>query len=108
MFNFKKLFGKGKQEQPKVNTPVPDTIAETPQAGSEVLPLIAPENSPWNIRLLDLRPIPLSMVSSSKDPQMATNAVAYGGEDGPVFWAQQPPYDKPITPNLVIPIDGYL
>ncbi|MCS3795399.1 ankyrin repeat domain-containing protein [Niastella sp. OAS944] len=108
MFNFKKLFGKGKQEQPKVNTPVPDTIAETPQAGSEVLPLIAPENSPWNIPLLDLRPITLSMLSSSKDPQMATNAVSYGGEDGTVFWGQQPLYDKTITTNLVIPIDGYL
>lgn len=99
MFNFKKLFGKGKKEQPKVNTPVPDSIAEAPQASSgEVLPLIAPENSPWNIPLLDLRPITLSMISSSKDPQMATNAVSYGGEDGTVFWGQQPPFDKTIIP----------
>ncbi len=41
-----------------------------------------PADNSWNIELLDLRPITLSMVSTSKDPQMAANAVSYGGEDG--------------------------
>lgn len=110
MFNFKKLFGKGKQEQPKANIAEPGKAsAMQPRENTEEgLPLIAPEDNPWNIELLDLRPITLNRISTSKDPQMAANAVSYGGEDGTVFWHQQPQITKTIATNLVIPIDGSL
>lgn len=110
MFNFKKLFGKRKQEQVKSNTDEPNANAEPQPTENteEGLPLIAPENNPWNIELLDLRPVTLTMISSSKDPQMATNAMSYGGEDGTIFWQQQPPIGTTNATSLVIPIDGYL
>ena len=96
MFNFKKLFGKGKQEQPKADIAEPAKAPEVqPQVNTEEgLPLIAPEDNPWNIELLDLRPVTLNRISTSKDPQMAANAVSYGGEDGTVFWNQQPQITK--------------
>jgi hypothetical protein len=96
MFNFKKLFGKGKQEQ------IPSNTEE------EGLPWIEPADNPWNIKLLDLRPITHKMVSTSSDPRMAANAVSYGGEDGTVFWGQKPKIDKTVATNLTIPIDGTL
>lgn len=110
MFNFKKLFGKGKQEQPKASAAEPNNAPQVqPQETTEEgLPLIAPEDNPWNIELLDLRPVTLNRISTSKDPQMAANAVSYGGEDGTVFWNQQPQITKTIATNLVIPIDGSL
>lgn len=61
MFNFKKLFGKGKQEQPKENIAEPDMAPVVqPQVNTnEGLPLIAREDNPWNIELLDQRPVTL-------------------------------------------------
>jgi len=49
------------------------------------LPWIEASQNPWNIKLLDLRPISQTMLSTSKDPLMATNAVSYSGEDGTIF-----------------------
>ena len=53
------------------------------------LPWITPEDNPWGIKLLDLRPLTDVMISTSKDPGMARNAVSYGNEDGTAFWGQR-------------------
>jgi hypothetical protein len=45
------------------------------------------------------------MLSTSTDPQMATNAVSYGGENGTHFWGLKPNNHKNISANLLIPID---
>ncbi len=48
------------------------------------------------------------MLSTSQDPQMATNAISYGAEDGTFFWGQKPNSNRTISSNIVLPIDGVL
>jgi hypothetical protein len=110
MFNFKKLFGKAKKDQPTANATEQSKapVAEPETSDPNRLPLIAPADNAWGIELIDLRPITLTMISTSKDPQMATNAVSYGSEDGTVFWGQQPPIDHTFDTTLSFPIDGHL
>jgi hypothetical protein len=45
------------------------------------------------------------MLSTSKDPQMATNAISYGGEDGTLFWGLKPNKHKTISTNISVPIN---
>lgn len=93
---FKKLFGMNKKEETE----------PTPEEG---LPWMEPTGNPWGLKLLDLRPITQTMVSSSKDQQMATNAVSYGGEDGTSFWGIKPNNQgRTISANIAMPIDGAL
>lgn len=91
---FKKLFGKSKQQETN--------------ASEEELPWIEAAENPWNLRLLDLRSISQTMISTSQDPQMATNAVSYRSEDGTTFWTQMPDKDRSITSDIVLPVDGKL
>ncbi|SEW46138.1 Ankyrin repeat-containing protein [Chitinophaga sp. YR573] len=72
------------------------------------LPWIEASENPWGVRLLDLRPISQKMLSTSSDPQMATNAVSYGSDDGTSFIGQEPVDKTTIETNITIPIDGYL
>lgn len=89
---FKKIFG-------KINKPINRTSEEN-------LPWIEPSDNPWGIKLVDLRPISQTMISTSQNPQMATNAISYGGEDGTVFWKQQPQSDRTVVSNLTFRIEG--
>jgi hypothetical protein len=72
------------------------------------LPWIEASDNPWGVRLLDLRPICQAMLSTSTDPQMATNAVSYGSDDGTSFIGQEPANKTTIETDITIPIDGYL
>ena len=72
------------------------------------LPWISPADNPWGIKLLDLRPLTGVMISTSKDPGMARNAVSYGNEDGTAFWGQSPESERLINVNLKLPIDKTL
>ncbi|MDR0196132.1 MAG: ankyrin repeat domain-containing protein [Myroides sp.] len=72
------------------------------------LPWIEASQNPWNIKLLDLRPISQTMLSTSKDPLMANNAVSYSGEDGTIFWKETPLNNKTIPANLIYQIDKQL
>ena len=78
------------------------------KSSEENLPWIEPSQNPWGLKLLDLRPITQTMLSTSQNPQMATNAISYGGEDGTSFWGQKPNSNRTITSNLSLPIDGFL
>lgn len=90
----KKLFGKNKPGETKVS--------------EEELPWIDATENPWNLRLLDLRSISQTMISTSQDPKMASNAISYRSEDGTIFWSQMPDKDRSIPSNLVFPVDGKL
>ncbi|MEQ1553804.1 MAG: ankyrin repeat domain-containing protein [Ferruginibacter sp.] len=92
---FRNLFSKEKKQ-------------DTTTASEDSLPWIEPSENQWGLKLLDLRPISQSMLSTSSDPQMATNAISYGGEDGRLFWGLRPNNQKSISINLAIPIDGSL
>lgn len=72
------------------------------------LPWIEASDNPWGVRLLDLRPISQKMLSTSKDPQMATNAVSYGSDDGTSFIGQEPGDHTSIETEISFPIDGLL
>jgi hypothetical protein len=91
---FKKLFGTDKKQETKPS--------------EDNLPWIEASENPWGLKLLDLRPISQTMLSTSQDPQMATNAISYGGEDGTFFWGQKPNNSRTISSKIVLPIDGVL
>lgn len=69
------------------------------------IPWLPPDANPWGIPVLDVRPVTLGMLSSSTDPQMATNAISYGGEDGRSFADQPPPTDRTVDASLTFAID---
>ncbi|MBL7729022.1 MAG: ankyrin repeat domain-containing protein [Dinghuibacter sp.] len=88
----KKLFGGGKKKT--------GTMPE--------LQWIPAASNPWNQPLLDLRPISETMLAFSESPDIAKNAVSYGGTDGRIFWGQKPALQRTISAGLSIPIDHVL
>ena len=69
---------------------------------------INPEDNPWRIPLLDLRPFTLNMLSTSLDPQYATNAISFLNEDGTSFIGQKPRNSRKIKAKLRYKFDRYL
>ncbi len=94
-----KLFGKEEKENS-------DNTEE--QENKYNLTWIEADQNPWKVQLLDLRQISQRMLSSSKDQQMAENALSYGQEDGLVFLEQAIESDKSFETNFSFPIDGKL
>ncbi|MCE3229499.1 MAG: Ankyrin [Bacteroidetes bacterium] len=102
---FKKLFGgekknesENKKEQPQKQESRNETKIHWVEA----------DGNEWRIRILDLRPITLAMLSTSQDPRMAENAVSYGGEDGTGFFTLKPESSREIKTHLSYPTDGKL
>lgn len=93
------LFGKGKNDKPE---------KKEDKKSQYDLNWVQPNQNPWNIELLDLRPISQTMLSSSKDPKMASNAISYNQEDGLIFLGQNPKSNKSVESNLSFPIDSKL
>lgn len=94
-----KLFGKEKNEKPE---------KKEEKKNQYELNWIPPNENPWNVELLDLRPISQTMLSTSKDPKMASNAVSYNQEDGLIFLNQSTKTNKSIESNFSFPIDSRL
>lgn len=61
---------------------------------------IAPEDNPWNVRLLDLRPVTQGMISTSSDPQCAANALSFHHDDGSSFIAMNPNSTRTVPVDL--------
>src|SRR3954469_15716762 len=80
----------------------------TPAPEENPLPWIEPESNAWRLKLLDLRPVTETMLSTSKDKLMAQNAVSYNSEDGIVFLGQAPVKGVEMEANLTFPVDGKL
>lgn len=91
-----KLFGKGKNNKSEK------------KKNQYKLNWVQPNQNPWNIELLDLRPISQTMLSSSKDPKIASNALSYNQEDGLIFLSQNLKSNKSTESNLSFPIDSKL
>lgn len=81
---------------------------EEPQTSIPTLGWIEASKNSWNVELLDLRPITQNMVSTSKDAQMAANAVSYGSEDGTAFIGQEPEFSGEIASNFSLVVDPVL
>jgi hypothetical protein len=93
---------KSEQDKPKQDLPKQEKSVQTP------LPWVEPTQNPFGVRLLDLRPVTQHLIATSKDPQMATNAVSYGAENGLAFIGMKPVDDTVISSNIVIPTDKIL
>ncbi len=65
-------------------------------------------DNPWGVRVLDVRPVTLTMLSTSTDPQCASNAVSFGQDDGRSFVGEEPPATRIAEASLRFPIDGIL
>lgn len=65
-------------------------------------------DNPWGVRVLDVRPVTLTMLSTSSDPQCASNAVSFGQEDGSSFIGEAPLAGRILEASLRFPIDRIL
>jgi hypothetical protein len=65
-------------------------------------------DNPWGVRVLDVRPVTLTMLSTSADPQCASNAVSFGQDDGRSFIGESPPARRIVEASLRFPIDRIL
>src|SRR5215471_19415530 len=61
---------------------------------------ISPADNPWGVRLLDLRPVTLGMISTSADPECAANAVSYAHDDGSSFVGMAPNSPRTVEVGL--------
>lgn len=61
---------------------------------------IAPAENPWNVRLLDLRPVTQALLATSADPQCAANALSFLHDDGASFSAMNPNSARTIEVSL--------
>jgi hypothetical protein len=66
------------------------------------------EDNPWNVPVLDLRPVISQMLATSKDPEKARNAVSYGSDDGLSFKKKKPPINRKIKTSIVYPTENDL
>ena len=67
----------------------------------------APESF-WGVRVLDVRPVTLTMHLWSKNEGHASNAVSFNGDDGTGFIGEEPPVARIVEANLLFPIDRLL
>jgi hypothetical protein len=66
------------------------------------------DQNPWGVRVLDVRPVTETMISTSSDPQCAANAMAFRGKDGTSFIGAQPVSNDSFNADLIYPIDRML
>ena len=100
----KKLFGKGKEEHKTAD----NTSNKVENENDFDLKWIEPTENPWNVKVLDLRPISQTMLSTSKDALKASNAMSYGQDDGISFIGKQPQSDRVTTAEIAFKTDGKL
>ncbi len=72
MFDRLKKFVQGNPKKPEP--------AKVPE-----IPWLPANDNPWRVPVLDIRPVTHQMLSTSKDPQCAQNAISYGQDDGTGF-----------------------
>ncbi len=65
-------------------------------------------DNPWGVRVLDVRPVTLTVSSWSVDPHCASNAVSFGQDDGSSFIGEAPPSRRVTEASLRFPIDRIL
>jgi hypothetical protein len=68
----------------------------------------ADSTNTWGVRVLDVRPVTLTLLSTSTDPQCASNAVSFGQDDGTSFIGEEPPVRRITEASLRFPIDRML
>jgi hypothetical protein len=69
---------------------------------------LGPDENPWGVPVLDVRPVTLGMLSSSRDPQCAENALSFAQDDGAGFIGVKPRVARQTTAALQFRIDRML
>jgi hypothetical protein len=64
--------------------------------------------SPWRVPVLDIRPITLRMLSTSKDPRCAANAISFQKDDGTDFVGVKPASNQSVSASLRFRIERFL
>lgn len=111
MWNKIKSWFTGRPAAP--SSPEPAASAEVRGARANSLPPIpiipadAPDN-PYKVPLLDVQPVTQHMLSTSQDPQCATNAISFRDEDGTCFIGMPPSDERVIKAELRYPVDAVL
>lgn len=66
------------------------------------------ESNPWPIPVLDVRPVTQGMLSTTRDPRCAANALSFSQDDGAGFIGVQPPKARTAAVDLQFRIDRFL
>jgi hypothetical protein len=69
---------------------------------------LGPADNPWGVPVLDLRPMTLGMLSTSRDQQCAANALSFARDDGTGFIGVEPRVARRIAVGLHFRIDKVL
>jgi hypothetical protein len=122
----KSLLGsdKAKEPEPDTKAPLPGSVHDSAPSSASAKPSDPPgsqstpqlpsirkipaTDNPWGVALFDVRPVTLTMASTSKDPRNAANAVSFQQDDGTEFIGQEPKIGHTATLNLAFPIDRML
>ena len=83
-------------------------MTDRPTQQPPTIPTVQPADNPWRVPLLDVRPVTLVMLSTTKDPQCATNAMSFRTDDGTGFASQEPTVNRTTATRLLFPTDRML
>ncbi len=72
------------------------------------IPWIEAADTPWGVRVLDVRGVTQAMISTSADPQCAANAVSFGHDDGSAFEGVAPLAPRVIGAMIPFRVEGPL
>lgn len=72
------------------------------------IPWIEAADTPWGVRVLDVRAVTQAMISTSADPQCAANALSFEHDDGSAFEQDEPLVQRVIGAMLPYRVDGSL
>lgn len=84
----------------------PTEAADTGEEPKHELIEVAPQDNPWGIPLIDLRPVTHTVVATSTDKTCAENSVSYGSETGEVFFRDLPEFPTKTACQLRYSLGG--
>jgi hypothetical protein len=77
-----------------------DTDTKEPEAEEPEFQWLEAANNPWGVPVLDVRPITLGTLSTSSNPECASNAISFGQDDGIGFLGDEPPVNRIVKTCL--------
>jgi hypothetical protein len=81
---------------------------KTYPVNNQPLPWIEASDNPWNVKLLDLRPVTKEQVFFTNNKDHLMNYMSFGGENGKSFWGIIPNRTRTINVHLSYPCDEKL
>lgn len=72
------------------------------------IPWIEAADTPWGVRVLDIRAVTQAMIATSADPQCAANALSFDHEDGSAFAQDEPLVQRVIGAMIPFRVESPL